>query len=220
MSALLTSVAWFALYVAAVTAPLFVLLLGPVPPAGGFWWDFAMALGFAALAMMGIQFALTARFRRATTPFGIDIVYYFHRYLAVFALAIAGAHYLILRVDSPTTLGSANPIDTPLHMTTGRVPITLFLLLVASSLLRRRFGLEYDIWHRTHALAATTAFALALWHVVGTGYYIDTPWKQVLWTGYGLFWITVIGYVRVLKPWGMLRAPYRVAELRPERGDA
>jgi len=197
MSARLSSAVWLTLYVVAVTAPLFVLLLGPVPPAGGFWWDFAMALGFAALAMMGVQFVLTARFRRATMPFGIDIVYYFHRYLAVFALAIAGAHYLILRVDSPVVLGTANPFDAPAHMTAGRAAITLFVLL-----------------------AATAAFVLALWHVMGTGYYVDTPWKEALWTGYGLFWIAIIGYVRIVKPWSLLRAPFRVAEVRRERGDA
>ena len=88
---------WLAVYLAVVTAPLFVLLLGPVPPPGGFWWDFSMALGFAAAAMMGVQFLLTARFRRATAPFGMDIVYHFHRYLAVCALAIAVAHVRSLR---------------------------------------------------------------------------------------------------------------------------
>ncbi len=31
----------------------------------------------AGLAIMSVQFALTARFRKASAPFGIDIVYYF-----------------------------------------------------------------------------------------------------------------------------------------------
>src|SRR5512144_3240489 len=85
--AALASLLWLGVYVLAVTVPLFALLPGPA--AGlGFGWDFPMALGYAGLAMLGVQFALTARFRRATAPFGIDIVYYFHRYLAVFALAV------------------------------------------------------------------------------------------------------------------------------------
>lgn len=85
--------------------------------------------------------------------------------------------------------------------------------------LRRRLGADYDLWRRTHALGATIAFALALWHVVGTGYYVDTDWKQALWSGYDLFWIALIGHVRIVKPWRMLRNPYRVAEVRRERGD-
>lgn len=220
MNALLSALSWLGAYLVVVTAPLFVLLLGPVPPPGGFWWDFAMALGFAALAMMGVQFILTARFRRATMPFGIDIVYYFHRFLAIFALAIAALHYLIIRIGNPAVLGSANPVDAPAHMSAGRVSIMLFVLLVASSLARRRLRIDYDLWRWTHALLATIAFVLALWHVVGTGYYIDTDWKQALWTGYGLFWIALIGHVRLVRPWLTLRKPYRVAEVRRERGDA
>jgi predicted ferric reductase len=45
-----------------------------------------MGLGFGALALAGLQFALTARFRRMTHPFGVDIIYLFHRYLAIGAL--------------------------------------------------------------------------------------------------------------------------------------
>jgi len=220
MNPVLQAVFWLGAYLVLVTAPLFVLLVGPVPPPGGFWWDFSMALGFAALAMMGVQFMLTARYRRATAPFGIDIIYYFHRYLAGFALAIVVLHYLIIRIDNPAALGSANPADAPAHMSAGRAAIALFALLVASSLLRRRFRVEYDLWRWTHALGATAAFALALWHVAGTGYYVGTDWKQALWTGYGLFWIALIGQVRIVKPWRMLRNPYRVAEVRRERGDA
>src|SRR3990172_4272324 len=120
MNPLLSALSWLGAYLVVVTAPLFVLLLGPVPPPGGFWWDFAMALGFAALAMMGVQFILTARFRRATMPFGIDIIYYVHRFLAIFALAIAALHYLIIRIDNPAALGTANPLDAPAHMFAGR----------------------------------------------------------------------------------------------------
>jgi predicted ferric reductase len=219
-SPLLSAVLWLAAYLAVVTAPLFLLLVGPVPPPGGFWWDLAMALGFAALAMMGVQFALTARFRRATAPYGIDIIYIFHRYLAICALLIATAHYLVLRVENPAALGPANPVAAPPHMTAGRVALVLLALLVASSLARRRLGIEYELWRWTHGLAAIVAVLLAVWHVVATGYYVDTPWKSALWIGYGALWVVLLGYVRLVKPWLLLRAPYRVAEVRRERGDA
>src|SRR5512146_3197545 len=83
---------WLGIYLLAVTAPLFALLPGAVLRGRGFVWDFAMALGYAGMAMLGVQFALTARFKRATAPFGIDIVYYFHRYLAIAAVLLVTAH--------------------------------------------------------------------------------------------------------------------------------
>ena len=78
---------WIAFYLVLVLAPLLTLMLAEVPRGSGFWWDFSMALGFTGMAMMGVQFFLTARFKRASTPFGIDIIYFFHRYLALMAVS-------------------------------------------------------------------------------------------------------------------------------------
>jgi predicted ferric reductase len=39
----------------------------------------SVALGFAGLAMVTLQFVLTARFKVVKAPYGSDIVYYFHR---------------------------------------------------------------------------------------------------------------------------------------------
>jgi predicted ferric reductase len=208
---------WLAVYVFAVAVPLFALLPGPA--AGrGFVWDFAMALGYAGLAMLGVQFALTARFKRATAPFGIDIVYYFHRYLAILALAVVLGHYAILRLANPAALGAADPRVAPTFMTAGRFALVLFALVVAVSLLRRRLRIEYDVWRFTHALAATLAFAAAVWHLLGGGRFLDMAWKQWLWTAYGVFWVGLIAYVRVLRPWRVARFPWTVAEVRAERG--
>ncbi|MBK5207013.1 MAG: ferric reductase-like transmembrane domain-containing protein [Polaromonas sp.] len=212
------AVFWLGLYLAAVTVPLFALLPHAGARGGGFVWDFAMALGYAGLAMLGVQFALTARFRRATAPFGIDIVYYFHRYLAVCALLIVVAHYVILRVGNPAALGAADPRLAPANMSAGRAALLLFVVVAVLSLARRALRFEYDRWRATHALLATLAFALAIGHMFGAGHYLDRPWKQALWAVYGVFWLGLIAYVRVLRPWRVLRTPYRVAEVRPERG--
>jgi predicted ferric reductase len=215
--AALESLLWLAVYVLAVSVPLFALL--PGPDAGlGFAWDFPMALGYAGLAMLGVQFALTARFRRATAPFGIDIVYYFHRYLAVFALAVVGTHYGLLRLLHPEVLGTADPATAPSYMTAGRIALVLFAVVVVVALVRKRVQLEYDRWRFMHALLATTAFALALWHLHGAGRFLDTAWKQWLWSVYGAFWVALIVYVRILRPLHTRKERWTVAEVRPERG--
>lgn len=209
---------WLGVYLLLVTLPLFALLSTVASDGHGFAWDFSMALGFAALAMLGVQFALTARFKKATAPFGIDIVYYFHRYLAFAALGLVLAHYLILRFDNPAALGPADPRNAPAYLSAGRLALTLFALTIALSLARRWLRLEYDHWRIVHAALATLGFALALSHLLGSGHYLDAVWKQVLWIAYGAFWIGLIAYVRVLRPWRLARAPWRVAQLRPERG--
>ena len=209
---------WLVIYIAAVTLPLFALLADSQAAGRGWAWDFSMALGYAALAMLGLQFALTARFRRATAPFGIDIVYYFHRYLALLALALVLAHYLILRGAYPAALGVADPRGAAAYMSAGRLALALFVLVSVLSLARRVLKLEYDRWRLLHALLATAALALAWWHVVGSGRYLDSFWKQALWSAYGACWIGLIAYVRVFRPWRVSRTPWRVVAVKPERG--
>src|SRR5690606_1342050 len=46
-----------------------------------------------------------------------------------------------------------------------------------------------------------------------------TPGMQVLWIALSVFWIGSLLYVRLIKPLLMLRKPYRVQEVRRERGD-
>jgi predicted ferric reductase len=215
----LRALAWLVLYVLVVTLPLFALLAGAIATKGrGFAWDFAMALGYAGLAMLGVQFLLTARFRRATAPFGIDIVYYFHRYLAILAVALVALHAAILVVRYPAALGSAAPWLAPAHMTAGRAALALFVVLVAASLVRSAWRIDYDGWRITHALLAVAAFGLALWHVLAAGHYLDSAWKQALWAAYGVGWLALIAYVRLLRPWRLSRAPWTLVEVRPERG--
>ena len=60
MKVILSVTLWISVYLMLVLAPLLILMLGEMPPGSGFWWDFSMALGFAAMAMMGVQFLRTA----------------------------------------------------------------------------------------------------------------------------------------------------------------
>ncbi len=212
--------AWIALYVGLAIFPLLVLLVGPVPRGGGFWWDFSMALGFAGLALMGLQFFLTARFRRAFAPFGVDIIYYFHRWVAVGGLALIGAHYLIIRILFPDSLGPADPRYAPWHLTAGRLSAGLFILLIATSLWRKQLRMHYDGWRIGHAVMAVAAIVLAIIHVHGVGHYTAAPWKAVLWLAYSGAWLAVILHIRVIRPVLLHRRPYRVTEIRPERGRA
>ena len=68
-------------------------------------------------------------------------------------------------------------------------------------------------------MLAVVAIGAGLLHMVGFGRYLVDPWKQALWVGLTIFWIGLLIYVRIVKPLFMLRRPYRVVEVRKERGD-
>lgn len=212
---------WISAYVLLVAFPLVLVLLpGKVPPGGGWPWNFAMALGFGGLAIMGLQAVLTARFRRATGPFGADIIYYFHRLMAVAGLAFISAHYAILRIRYGDALGPLNPYSAPWHMTVGRIAFALFVALVVSSIWRKPLKIEYDRWRIGHILMAVTAVALAIAHVHGAGHRTRTGWNAYAWMGFSVFWVLVVGYVRLVRPLLLLKTPYRVTGIKRERGSS
>ncbi len=211
---------WITVYLLLVLAPLMVLNFGEVPPGSGFWWDLSMALGFASMAIISVQFFLTARFKRASAPFGIDIIYYFHRYLAIAAFIFIFLHFLIIRIDNVEALGSTNPFDAPWYMTTGRISLLLFMLLILSSFFRKQLKIEYETWRILHIIMAVSAFILALTHIEGVGYYIAAPEKRWLWTSYTLFFVLLMVYIRIVKPWVMKKHPYKVVDVKKERGNA
>ena len=212
------AVTWIFAYVALVAFPLVVLSLGTMPKGGGYTWDFAMGLGFGGLAMLALQSVLTARFRRATAPFGIDIIYYFHRWAAVAAVGLVLGHYLLLQFRYPDAIGPANPLVAPWQMTAGRVALGLFVILLVSSLWRKLFRIEYDWWRVGHAVMAVVAIVLAMAHIWGVGHYTEAAWKGQVWGAYTALWVLVVAYVRVVRPWSLARTPYMVTDVRRERG--
>jgi predicted ferric reductase len=218
--AVLQGVFWIAVYLALVATPLLVLLAVDPPPGGGFWWDFAMALGFAALAMMGVQFFLTARFRRATAPYGIDLIYFFHRYLAVIALLLVLAHAAIAIVVNPVFMRAFDPFRAPRHLFAGVLSAGALIALVASSLWRKQIRFGYDAWRVTHVVLAIAAAGLAVVHVHGVDYYVAAPWAFRVWAFIVSTWVAVVLHVRLVKPWRLYTRPYRVASVTAERGSA
>lgn len=210
---------WIAIYLLLVLAPLFVLLLGPTPPGRSFWREFSVALGFAGLAMMGMQFLLTARFRRVTMPYGIDVVYHFHRQISLVAFGLVLAHPLLLFISSPETLIYLNLLTTPWRIGAGFGAIVLFALMIVLSLWRLKFRIAYEPWRISHGILATLAVSLAIAHIIGTGYYVSEPYKRFLWIALGTAWIGALAYTRVVKPVLLLRHPYIVDEVIAERGE-
>jgi predicted ferric reductase len=213
------SIIWIGIYLALVLAPLIILVLGPMPSGKEFLWDFSMALGFAAIAMLGVQFALTARFKRASSPFGIDIIYLFHRYLAIVAVGLALAHFGILWWSYEEELGSLNPLEARWELTSGRAALVLFVLAFATSEWRQQLGLEYGLWRYSHVGFASVGFIAAVAHIVGVGYYTEAPGKRTFWLFATASWLFAIVWVRIFKPWSQLRHPYRVIDVRSEGGD-
>ncbi|HMH96813.1 MAG TPA: hypothetical protein VK577_09580, partial [Bradyrhizobium sp.] len=105
---------WILVYLLFILAPLFALLAGSHAPTRDFWTEFSVALGYSGLAMMGLQFGLTARLRYVTEPWGDDIIYHFHRQISLVAVGLVVAHPVILAVVQPELFSPSNMREAPL----------------------------------------------------------------------------------------------------------
>jgi predicted ferric reductase len=210
---------WVIVYLLFILAPLFALLAGSWPPERGFWTEFSVALGYSGLAMMGLQFGLTARFRYVTEPWGEDVIYHFHRQISLIAVGLVVAHPLIMFLVRPELLTMPDYNEVPWGAVFAFLSLFSLIALVVTALWRAKLNIRYETWHLAHIVLAVVAVTGGLLHMVGWSFYLTDPWKRGLWIGLTIFWIGLLVYVRLLKPLFMLRTPYRVSAVREERGD-
>jgi len=179
-----------------------------------------MVLGFAAASMMAIMFFLTARFKRVSLPFGVDIIYYFHKQISLLLLLFVLAHPLILIVSEPVVVEMLKPNLLNRYMAAGIVSFVFVVLIMVSSLWRKQLGIHYDNWRLVHIFLSASAFLLALVHIEGVSHYIATPEKRIVWGAIMGCWFLLLLYVRLVKPIYLLRKPYKVGNVLSERGNA
>lgn len=210
---------WIVAYIVLTLFPLLVLLLYPVPTGRGFWLEFSVALGFIGLAMMALQFVLTARVNRIEASYGIDILLQFHRYTSLVAFVMVLVHPVILFIIRPETLQLLNFPQAPWRARMAVLGTLAFLAMVVTTLWRKPLRIPYEPWRASHSILAVLAVGLGFGHAVGVGNYLGLFWKAVLWTGFILVSLWLILYVRLVKPWMMTQKPYLVEEVIPQRGN-
>ncbi|HEU6443785.1 MAG TPA: ferric reductase-like transmembrane domain-containing protein [Gaiellaceae bacterium] len=207
-----------ALYVGVAVAPLVFALIGVTRPGQGFLTDFSVALGFVGLAMIGLQFALSARFTEVAAPFGMDALLQFHRQISYTALAFVYLHPALLIVADRDTLLLLNPLEAPWRARLGLGALVALTLLVAASVWRKRLGLSYERWHSMHGLLAVATVVGSLGHVFLVDYYVDTRWKEGLWLFMSAAFVSLLVWVRVLKPFRLRARPWEIERVAVERG--
>lgn len=218
MNRSLLGVAWLSLYLFVVLAPVALMLVPPVPSGRNFWVEVSVALGFVGLTQIGIQFVLIARFKPLTYPFGIDVVLKYHRQIALVALLFVLIHPVLLLLQHPARVALLNPLGGTYASKFGLAAVLLLLVLAATSIWRQRLKLRYEAWRALHTGLGVFALAFSQVHVSLAGLYINTLWKQALWLTSSVVLLSLIVYLRLVKPWLQKRRPWRVTGVRPEGG--
>ncbi len=204
-------------YLFLVLTPLLLASLG-AGPRRGFVLELSVALGFVGLAVMGLQFALVARFHAVSAPFGQDAVMLFHRQMGYVALALILAHPVLLFMIGFDPARLLNPVTAPWPTRFGLLALVGLIVLTAISVWRQPLRISYEVWQLAHGVLAVLVVSAALVHIFLTGYYVDQPWKRLFWLAYSLSLIGLLVWVRIVKPIQLNRRHWRLRRVIPERG--
>ncbi len=209
-----------AVYFILAGAPLAVAAVGHEAAGRGFWIEFAVGLGFVGFAMLGLQFALTAKFQRLSTFLGLDALLHFHRQAGLIAYGFILLHIGILIAASPDYAAFLDLRVDPVRALALWAAVGALTALVATTLWRKRLGIAYDWWRLGHAVLAALVLLIGIAHILRVGWYVDDVWKQTTWLGTTLAAAGLVAYARGWKPLVLRRRPWRVTAIHPERGQA
>jgi predicted ferric reductase len=181
---------------------------------------FADALGFAGLSLLVLQILISGRWSATTRAFGLRPVLALHRQVGAAVLVVVVVHVVVLVIDDPSRLALLDPRTAPPRARAGMVALLGMVVLAGTSIWRRRLGLNYERWRAVHLTCTALVIAAAFAHVIWVNAYTSVP--AVRWTvlslvlsgGAALFW------TRVATPYSTALRPYRVLDVRKERGAA
>lgn len=202
-----------------VLLPVGILLGSPLPSGRYFWLEFSIALGFFGLTQIAVQFVLIARFKSVTQPYGIDVILQFHRQLALVAIAAILIHPLIIMVDNPSRLKLLNPLGGNWASRFALASVISLLILAITSVYREKLKLDYEYWRLSHLVFGVLAIVFAQLHVSMAGLYTNSFWKHAIWVIIAAAMVSLVLYLRLIKPAWQRGNRWRVTEVRPERGD-
>src|SRR4051794_16809811 len=216
-------VGWLSAHLLLAAAPL-ALCVPQLKPGRGFVVDLSVALGFVALSVLGLQFALAARFSRSSAPFGIDVVLTYHRQISFLAVLAAFGHPVLLFLADDHYRALLDLAHLPLRAELAWLSVAALGLLMVTSIWRRSLQLSYRVWHVLHSALGVLIVLAALGHAFLVDYYFAEPLIRGVWIVYTAAFLWLAVWVRIVKPLRLALRPWRVggplprARGRPARG--
>ena len=207
-----------ALYVLILLAPLIIVAVARPKTDHGFVYTIGKNLALVGFTILALQFVLSARLKWIERPFGLNLLFDFHKTMAIVAALLIISHPLLLAMDG----GGWGLIFGPeisWHIWLGRIALLILLVHVLLALFRFVIQLNYQTWRFAHDLGGLVLFPLAFFHSWNAGGDLALPAMRVFWTL--LFGAGAAAFLwhRMLRPFWLKRTPYTVVDVTQEARD-
>jgi len=211
---------WLAIYTVLALVPLGIALLGEVPGYRDFWIELGVAFGFIGLSTMGLQMIFSGRFRFIAPDFGMDNILQFHREIGIVAFIFTLAHPVTLLIADPEFIKYFDPtVNFPRALALSFATVAIIVITV-TSLWRESLKLNYEWWRLIHGVFGFLIVFVGITHSIQVSHYLEPLWKQIaIALLLGLCAYEVI-HTRIVRPWLNNKKPYRIVDVKAERGDS
>ena len=202
-------------YAVIVLSPLILLAILRPPTDHSFVYTIGKNLALVGFAMFAMQFVVSARFKWIERPFGLNLLFSFHKTMAIVASLLVLSHPLLLLLGG----GELSLVLGPKviwHIWLGRIALVVLLFHVLLASFRLIIRLNYETWRFIHNVVALVFLPLVFLHSWKAGGDLELPAMRVLWVA--LFAAATMAYFwhRVARPLTLRRQPYTVTDVSKE----
>jgi predicted ferric reductase len=198
-------------YAALVMLPLIVAALSRPLTDHGFVYELGRSFALVGLALLALQFVVSARLSWVERPYGLDALYRYHKAAALLAVMLIALHPVLL-VLGGAGWGLLTRPDVSWHIWLGKLALLLLLIQVLGSIFRPRLRVGFEQWRFLHN-QATVIFGLAFIHAWYTGGDFAEKAMQTSWWAMLAIAAMAYGYHKLIRPTILRRGAYRVAEV-------
>lgn len=203
------------LYVAIVLLPLILVALARPLTDHSFIHTIGKNLALVGFTILALQFVVSARLKWIERPFGLDVLFHFHKAMAVLASLLLISHPLLVAMGGNDWSVIFGP-QVMWHVWLGRIALLILLVHVLLASFRFIIKLNYETWRFVHNLGAVLILPLGFIHSWNAGGDLQLAPMKVLWVA--ILFVAVAGYLwhRVVRHLLLRRKPYKVVDVQRE----
>ncbi|MEQ2009415.1 MAG: ferredoxin reductase family protein [Limisphaerales bacterium] len=203
------------MYAAIVVSPLILVALFRPLTDHSFIYTVGKNLALVGFTILAMQFVLSARLKWIERPFGLNVLFQFHKAMAILASLLLISHPVLLAIGGHDWSLIFGP-EVMWHLWLGRIALLIVLVHVLLAGLRSIITLNYETWRFIHNLGAVMVLPLGFYHSWKAGGDLQLLWLKVLWAV--LLFVAAASYLwhRVVRTILLRRNPYKVMEVREE----
>jgi predicted ferric reductase len=202
------------LYLGIILLPLVIVTVS-AELTQGFIYELGRNAALAAFMILMLQVLMGARIKWIERPFGLDILFRFHKYVAIFAAALLILHPVLLSIG----LGSADlliSLDLPWYIWLGKIALLILLINVGVSWYQLKLKLKFEKWRMMHDILGPAILVFIFAHSFAVGADLQQTSMRTLWIVAFIVAVGVFIAHRIIRPVRLRRRPWRVVDVQEE----